>query len=135
MSDYLYRAPSDKIVKLLVEQNVPVYLYVMNTTVEALRLPEWRKYPHDIEHLLLTGAPFMDVGEFEFLLTLPHFGIILSIFITNLLFALYTEFFPKDANFDRLMWTDNDRNMSHFFMKAFSDFARNGYFHHFGNSF
>lgn len=64
MSDYLFRAPSDKIVKLLVEQNVPVYMYVLNTTVEALKLPEWRKYPHDIEHLFLTGAPFMDVGEF-----------------------------------------------------------------------
>lgn len=97
MSDYLYRAPNDKIVKLLVEQNIPVYMYVMNTTVEALKLPEWRKYPHDIEHLFLTGAPFMDV-----------------------------EFFPKEAGYDRLMWTENDRNMSHFFMKAFSDFARYG---------
>jgi hypothetical protein len=25
------------------------------------------------------------------------------------------------------MWTDNDRNMSHFFMKAYTDFAKYGY--------
>uniref|UniRef100_A0A2M4BC65 Putative gliotactin n=1 Tax=Anopheles marajoara TaxID=58244 RepID=A0A2M4BC65_9DIPT len=97
LSDFLYRAPTDKLVKLLVERNVPVYSYVMNTTIEGLKLPEWRKVPHDIEHYLLTGAPFMDV-----------------------------EFFPRRARLDRLMWTDNDRNMSHFFMKTYSDFARHG---------
>lgn len=63
LSDFLYRAPSDKMAKLLVEQNVPVYLYVLNTTIEAFRLPLWRKVPHDTEHYLLTGAPFMDVGK------------------------------------------------------------------------
>lgn len=63
LSDFLYRAPSDKMAKLLVEQNVPVYLYVMNTTIEAFKLPLWRKVPHDIEHYLLAGAPFMDVGK------------------------------------------------------------------------
>ncbi|XP_038110075.1 cholinesterase isoform X1 [Culex quinquefasciatus] len=97
LSDFLYRAPADKMTKLLVERKVPVYSYVMNTTIEGLKLPEWRKVPHDIEHYLLTGAPFMDV-----------------------------EFFPKKARLDRLMWTDNDRNMSHFFMKTYSDFARYG---------
>jgi len=25
------------------------------------------------------------------------------------------------------MWTDNDRNMSYFFMKAYSNFAKYGY--------
>lgn len=84
-------------VKLLVEQNVPVYWYVLNTTIEALKLPEWRKVPHNNELYFLTGAPFMD-----------------------------TEFFPKRLRFDRNMWTDNDRNMSHFFMKTFADFARFG---------
>lgn len=83
--------------KLLVERDVPVYSYVMNTTIEGLKLPYWRKVPHDIEHYLLTGAPFMDV-----------------------------EFFPRKARLDRLMWTDNDRNMSHFFMKSYSNFARYG---------
>uniref|UniRef100_A0AAG5DBH6 Carboxylesterase type B domain-containing protein n=1 Tax=Anopheles atroparvus TaxID=41427 RepID=A0AAG5DBH6_ANOAO len=97
LSDFLYRAPTDKLVKLLLEQNVPVYSYVMNTTIEALKLAEWCKVPHDIEHYLLTGAPFMDV-----------------------------EFFPRRERFDRAMWTDNDRNMSHFFMKTYSDFARHG---------
>lgn len=62
MSDFIYRAPSDKMIKLLLDKKVPVYLYVLNTTVEALRLPEWRKYPHDTEYFFLTGAPFMDTG-------------------------------------------------------------------------
>ncbi|XP_046672801.1 neuroligin-2 isoform X2 [Homalodisca vitripennis] len=97
LSDFLYRAPVDQMVKLLVERQVPVYIYVLNTTVEAFRLPEWRKYPHDIEHYLLTGAPFMDI-----------------------------EFFPEKPPLERTMWTDNDRNMSHFFMKAYSNFARYG---------
>ncbi|XP_068085418.1 cholinesterase isoform X2 [Anabrus simplex] len=97
MSDFLYRAPSDHMAKLLVEKDVPVYLYVLNTTVEAFRLPLWRKVPHNIEHYFLTGAPFMDV-----------------------------EFFPRKPHLERTMWTDNDRNMSHFFMKAYSDFARYG---------
>ncbi|XP_023713826.1 cholinesterase isoform X2 [Cryptotermes secundus] len=97
LSDFLYRAPSDKMAKLLVEQNVRIYLYVMNTTIEAFKWPLWRKVPHDTEHYLLAGAPFMDV-----------------------------EFFPARPKLDRNMWTDNDRNMSHFFMKAYSNFAREG---------
>lgn len=97
LSDFLYRAPVDQMVKLLVEQNVPVYWYVLNTTIEAFKLPEWRKVPHNNELYFLTGAPFMD-----------------------------TELFPKRLRFDRNMWTDNDRNMSHFFMKTFTDFARFG---------
>uniref|UniRef100_A0A1B0EU02 Carboxylesterase type B domain-containing protein n=1 Tax=Lutzomyia longipalpis TaxID=7200 RepID=A0A1B0EU02_LUTLO len=97
LSDFIYRAPSDQMTKLLVEQNVPVYMYVLNTTVEGMRLQNWRAVPHNIEHYFLTGAPFMDV-----------------------------EFFPKRDRLERNMWTDNDRNMSHFFMKTFSDFARFG---------
>ncbi|XP_037958142.1 cholinesterase [Teleopsis dalmanni] len=97
LSDLYYRAPVDQIVKVLLEQKVPVYYYVMNTTVEALKLPQWRKYPHDIEHYFLTGAPFMDI-----------------------------EFFPKKDHLQRNMWTDNDRNMSHFFLQTFSNFARYG---------
>ncbi|KAI5636712.1 carboxylesterase family domain-containing protein [Phthorimaea operculella] len=97
LSDFLYRAPTDKMVKLLLEQNVPVYMYVLNTTVEAFRWPEWRQYAHDTEHYFLTGAPFMD-----------------------------QEFFPKKERIERHVWTGNDRNMSHFFMKAYSDFARYG---------
>lgn len=70
MSDFIYRAPTDQIIKLLVDKDVPVYFYVMNTTIEALLLPEWRKAPHNIEHLLLTGAPFMDVGELQLLFSI-----------------------------------------------------------------
>ncbi|KAL7040598.1 hypothetical protein ACKWTF_000454 [Chironomus riparius] len=97
LSDFLIRAPTDKMVKLLVERKVPVYYYVLNTTIEAFKLPEWRKYAHDNEYFFLTGAPFMDV-----------------------------EFFPKKLRLERTMWTDNDRNMSHFFMKSYTDFARYG---------
>ncbi|KAK6618095.1 hypothetical protein RUM44_002537 [Polyplax serrata] len=97
ISDLMYRSPSDKMTKLLLEKRVPVYLYVLNTTVEAFKLPEWRKVPHDLERVFLTGAPFMDV-----------------------------EFFPKSENWQRNMWTENDRNMSYFFMKAYSDFAKFG---------
>ncbi|CAH0562499.1 unnamed protein product [Brassicogethes aeneus] len=97
LSDFLYTAPNDKIVKLLIEQNVPVYMYVLNTTVESYRYPEWRKVPHNIEHYLLSGAPFMDL-----------------------------EFLPTNERFTRTQWTRNDRNISHFFMKAYSDFARYG---------
>lgn len=97
LSDFLYTAPNDKIIKLLVEQNVPVYMYVLNTTIESFNLQEWRKVPHDIEHYLLCGAPFMDV-----------------------------EMLPPNERFTRNQWTNNDRNMSHFFMKAYTDFARYG---------
>ncbi|XP_033208216.1 cholinesterase [Belonocnema kinseyi] len=97
LSDFHYVAPYDKIAKLLVEQKVPVYLYVMNTTIESLDLAHWQRVPHDIEYLLLTGAPFMDV-----------------------------EFFPQNLKLKRDMWTDNDRNMSHLFMKAYANFATYG---------
>ncbi|XP_044315331.1 acetylcholinesterase [Drosophila rhopaloa] len=97
LSDLYYRAPVDQMVKLMLEQKVPVYVYVLNTTVEALNLPQWRKYPHDTERYFLTGAPFLD-----------------------------TEFFPKKEHLQRNMWTDNDRNMSHFFMQTYSNFARYG---------
>ncbi|XP_044256720.1 neuroligin-4, Y-linked [Tribolium madens] len=95
LSDFLYTAPNDKIAKLLVEQGVEVYMYVLNTTIESFKLEEWRKVPHDIEHYLLCGAPFMD-----------------------------TEFFPE--GFTRTQWTNNDRNMSHFFMQAYTNFAKYG---------
>ncbi|XP_050314079.1 cholinesterase isoform X2 [Anthonomus grandis grandis] len=97
LTDFLYTAPNDKMVKLLVEQNVPVYMYVLNTTVESFQLSEWRKVPHNIEHYLLCGAPFLDV-----------------------------EMLPPKERFVRNQWTNNDRNMSHFFMKAYTDFARYG---------
>ncbi|XP_066246935.1 cholinesterase isoform X1 [Euwallacea similis] len=97
LTDFLYTAPNDKLVKLLVEQNVPVFMYVLNTTIDSFKLPEWRKVPHNIEHYLLSGAPFMDV-----------------------------EMLPSKERFVRNQWTNNDRNMSHFFMQAYTNFARYG---------
>lgn len=97
LSDFLYVAPNDKMIKLLVEKEIPVYMYVLNTTVESFMQPIWAMVPHEIEHYLLTGAPFMDV-----------------------------ELLPTKERFGRSQWTNNDRNMSHFMMKAYSDFARHG---------
>lgn len=63
LTDFHYVAPFDKIAKVLIEKRVPTYLYVLNTTVEALTLPQWRSVSHNTELLWLTGAPFMDVGK------------------------------------------------------------------------
>ncbi|KAL5236265.1 hypothetical protein ACI65C_003675 [Semiaphis heraclei] len=97
LSDFLFVAPHDEMSKLLVAEDVPVYMYVLNTTVTSIPLPEWRLYSHDTEYYFLTGAPFMD-----------------------------SEFFPRLPVVDKRKWTDNDRNMSHFFMKAYTNFATYG---------
>ena len=62
MTDFLYVSPQDKMAKLLLQHNVPVWLYVQNTSVEAFKLPEWGKAYHNIEHIFLVGAPFLDAG-------------------------------------------------------------------------
>lgn len=80
LSDFHFVAPADKIAKLLVEQNIPTYLYVLNTTIEALQLPFWRRVPHDMEHLWLTGAPFMDVGTYLHWLITTYFLNVLKLF-------------------------------------------------------
>ena len=64
-SDYYFRAPQDAIVKTLVRNRVDTYMYVQNTTVEALKLPYWRQIPHNLEHFFLSGAPFMDPEFFS----------------------------------------------------------------------
>ncbi len=46
--------------KTLVRNRVDTYMYVQNTTVEALKLPWWRQITHNLEHYFLSGAPFMD---------------------------------------------------------------------------
>lgn len=38
----------------------------------------------------------------------------------------FKEFFPSLNYMDKRKWTDNDRNMSHFFMKAYTNFATYG---------
>lgn len=97
LSDFHYVAPNDKIAKLLVERNVPVFLYVLNTTIEAFDLPLWRRVPHDTEHLLLAGAPFMDDGEFKafFFIFINDEFLYQIIFISNysMLFVLFLQNF------------------------------------------
>lgn len=63
LSDFLFVAPHDQMSKLLVAENIPVYMYVLNTTVTSIPLPDWRLYSHDTEYYFLTGAPFMDSGN------------------------------------------------------------------------
>lgn len=41
--------------------------------------------------------------------------------------TIFLEFFPQKWKLRRDMWTDSDRNMSHFFMKAYANFATFGY--------
>lgn len=47
LSDALYKSAVDDIVKVLVnstsKRSIPTYYYLLNTTVEALRLPFWRE--------------------------------------------------------------------------------------------
>ena len=93
-SDYFFKAPNDALVKTLVRNGVDTYMYVQNTTVEALRLPWWRKITHNLEHYFLTGAPFMD-----------------------------SDFFPQNEQVSRESWTEGDRNMSQFFIYAFANFS------------
>ncbi|CAB4065562.1 Esterase FE4,Venom carboxylesterase-6,Carboxylesterase 3 [Lepeophtheirus salmonis] len=72
-SDFFFRAPQDAMVKTLVQNRVDTYMYVQNTTVEALKLPYWREI--------------------------------------------------KDKQVTRFLWTESDRNMSEFFIYAFSNFS------------
>lgn len=63
MSDALYKSPSDSMIKMMVENGVPTYSYVLNTSINALNYPFWSRVPHNIEYFFLTGAPFMDPGR------------------------------------------------------------------------
>jgi len=96
-SDALYKAPSNKMIQMMVENNVPTYSYVLNTTINALNYPFWSRVPHNIEYFFLTGSPFMD-----------------------------SEFFPEDKRVQRNQWIEDDRKMSEFFMKTLANFARYG---------
>ena len=103
-------------------------MYVQNTTVEALRLPWWRQITHNLEHYFLSGAPFMDKVFF------PE-GQQVSIFCKTdhmLTFVNYNVYIKYYINFDvtfqylqvsRHLWTEGDRNMSEFFIYAFSNFS------------
>ena len=125
-SDSWFLAGVDKILKLLVANNVRSYMYVLNYTLQGLSLPEWygkcfkiflnngtndhnlliyRLFecftclgvPHDTEFLLASGAPFMDY-----------------------------RFYPAELKLNQARWTEADRNMSSFFMQSWANFAKYG---------
>jgi len=89
LSDFLFVAPHDEISKLLVAEDVPVYMYVLNTTVTSIPLPEWRLYSHDTEYYFLTGAPFMDSGMLFLYTSLNLFHIT---FINMLFFRVFSSY-------------------------------------------
>jgi len=84
-------------VKLLLARGIQVHSYLLNYTLEALRLPFWREVPRGMEYYLLSGAPFMD-----------------------------PEFYPERVRVDRSAWTEGDRNMSNFFMTSVANMAYYG---------
>lgn len=89
LSDFLFVAPHDQICKLLVAENVPVYMYVLNTTITSIPLPEWRLYSHDTEYYFLTGAPFMDSGMIYIIFINQ---IIIYYLCNHVLFRLFPSF-------------------------------------------
>lgn len=88
LSDFLYIAPHDQMSKLLVAVNVPVYMYVLNTTVTSIPLPEWRMYSHDTEYYFLTGAPFMDNGNFFIFIKFNS----CNVFLINCIFRIFLSY-------------------------------------------
>ncbi|OQR79460.1 neuroligin-4 [Tropilaelaps mercedesae] len=101
LTDSLYVAPMDRMVKLLLEINVPVYQYVLNYSLTSEYFQrsqrDWDRVPHDLESILVSGAPFMDA-----------------------------KFYPSDYNFEAVTWSDGDRNMSQLLMEAWANFAKEG---------
>lgn len=97
LTDRYYVAPNDIMTKLLLKNNVPTYMYVLNYTLEGYYRPKWQGVSTETEYLLLTGAPFLDP-------------------------ALY----PPYLQLESAQWTDADRDMSQFFMEAWANFAKEG---------
>ncbi|XP_071543797.1 cholinesterase isoform X2 [Panulirus ornatus] len=100
LSDALYKSAVDQLVKVLVntsKSSVPTYYYLLNTTVEALKLPFWREIPNNIDYYFISGAPFMD-----------------------------PDFYPENFRVSRELWGEGDRNISQFMMKTFTNFAKWG---------
>ncbi|GIY30471.1 neuroligin-4, Y-linked [Caerostris extrusa] len=69
----------------------------MNYTFQGYALPLKDIVSPDVDHLLLTGAPFMN-----------H------------------KFYPSYLKLNAAKWTEADRNMSQFMMEAWANFARYG---------
>ncbi|GFY37174.1 esterase FE4 [Trichonephila inaurata madagascariensis] len=104
LSDSYFKAPNDKMVKLLLQRNIRTYMYVLNNSLEGLHFVHgnprslWEDLvPHDTEYYLVTGAPFMD-----------------------------PKLYPSDLNLNEARWTEADRNLSMFFMTAWANFAKFG---------
>ncbi|CAG2111725.1 unnamed protein product, partial [Medioppia subpectinata] len=95
LTDAYFTAGNDKMVKLMLKNNVRTYMYALNYTIEGLNLPHWMGVPHDTEYLLASGAPFMD-----------------------------PRFFPAALNLNLADWTEADRNMSQLIMESWANFAR-----------
>lgn len=98
LSDALYGAAIDQTIKLLLARGTQVHTYVLNYTLEGLRLPFWREVSRELEYYLVSGAPFMD-----------------------------PEFFPERLRVDRSVWTESDRNMSLFMLTSIANFAHLGH--------
>ncbi|KAJ6221357.1 hypothetical protein RDWZM_007169 [Blomia tropicalis] len=95
ITDSWYTAGNDKMVKLMLNNSVVTYMYLLNYTIQGLNLPDWIGVPHDTEYLLASGAPFMD-----------------------------PRFYPTALKLDQAKWTDSDRNMSQLIMEAWANFAK-----------
>jgi len=98
-SDAYFVSGVDKMVKLLLKNNIKTYMYVLNYTIDGLLefSSDWNGVPHDSEYYLAAGAPFMD-----------------------------PRFFPVDSKVNLAKWSEADRNMSQFFMESWANFARWG---------
>ncbi|XP_022255482.1 cholinesterase-like [Limulus polyphemus] len=99
LSDSYFVAPNDKMLKLMLKNDVKTYMYVLNYTIEGLAelRPEWFGVPHDTEYFLSTGAPFMD-----------------------------PKFYPKNLKLSQAKWTESDREMSQFLLEVWGSFAKYG---------
>ncbi|KAF2360655.1 Carboxylesterase type B [Trinorchestia longiramus] len=101
LSDALYKSGIDQLIKEMVNTTdrkpVPTYYYLLNTTLDALKLPQWREVPGNLEYYFLSGAPFMD-----------------------------PEFYPENYRISRNLFSEGDRNISQFMMKTFANFAKWG---------
>lgn len=97
LTDSWYTWPLHSTVNTLMNYNVPTYVYLLNYSISSLALADWQAAAHDLEYLLVSGAPF-----------------------------LQASFYPSHLNLDHLTWSQSDRNMSQFIMQTWGNFAKFG---------
>ncbi|GIY83490.1 bile salt-activated lipase [Caerostris darwini] len=104
LSDSYFKAPNDKMVKLLLQRDIRTYMYVLNNSLDGLKFVHgnprsfWEEMvPHDTEYYLVTGAPFMD-----------------------------PKLYPSSLSLEEAKWTEADRNLSLLFMTSWANFAKFG---------